>query len=211
MHADILKIKANTPKEDIGRAIQEYHNNLPRKAENLEYLEGKQAAAYFADMKTAQLYARMNRRVIISRVAEFLGIHYNEQSLFESVHNYINFEDRIIRKGAISAHKGEKIMIPLSMADGILFCEGKGNPEWNQSAPHGAGRLMSRGKAKAAIPVEGYKKRMDEAGVWTSCVGPETLDEAPQAYKDPVMIREAIEDSAAVLDLWREVYNFKAS
>jgi RNA-splicing ligase RtcB len=97
------------------------------------------------------------------------------------------------------------------MADGILLCEGKGNPDWNESAPHGAGRLMSRGKAKAVIPVEDYKRRMEEAGVWTSCVGPETLDEAPQAYKDPSTIIEAIGDTVDIVDRWQEVYNFKAN
>jgi RNA-splicing ligase RtcB len=211
MKAAILKIKENTPKEAIGQEIQEYHNSLPKKVKDLEYLEGKEAMNYFADMKMAQLYAQLNRRVIISRAAEFFGVFYKEQSLIESVHNYINFEDGVIRKGAISAHKGEKVMIPLSMADGILFCKGKGNPEWNQSAPHGAGRLMSRGKAKATIPVADYKKRMEEAGVWTSCVGPETLDEAPQAYKDPSVITEAIGDTVTMLDRWKEIYNFKSN
>jgi RNA-splicing ligase RtcB len=211
MNRAIEKIKRTTPKEDIGRAIQEFRSKLPRKVKGLEYLEGKAAMNYFADMNAAQLYARLNRRVIIARVAEFLGIYHNEESLIESVHNYIDFEDNIIRKGAISAHKGERVIIPLSMADGILYCEGKGNPEWNCSAPHGAGRLMSRGKAKAVITVEDYKKRMDEAGVWTSCVGPETLDEAPQAYKDPSSITESVKETVAVLDRWREIYNFKAN
>jgi RNA-splicing ligase RtcB len=97
------------------------------------------------------------------------------------------------------------------MADGILLCEGKGNPEWNYSAPHGAGRLMSRGKAKASITVEEYKSRMEAAGVWTSCVGEGTLDEAPQAYKDPATIIEAIGDTVDIVDRWQEVYNFKAN
>jgi RNA-splicing ligase RtcB len=211
MKAAISKIKANTPKEGIGKAIQEYHNSLSKKAKNLEYLEGKEAMNYFADMKMAQLYAQLNRRVIISRIFAVTGFSYTWRPLIESVHNYINFEDGVIRKGAISAHKGEKVMIPLSMADGILFCEGKGNPEWNQSAPHGAGRLMSRGKAKSTISVEDYRKRMEEAGVWTSCVGLETLDEAPQAYKDPSAITEVIGETVTILDQWKEVYNFKAN
>jgi RNA-splicing ligase RtcB len=179
---------------------------------DLEYLKGEQAEAYFKDMKTAQLYAQLNRRVMLYRIAVgFFQKAYFEQSLIESVHNYINFEDGIIRKGAISAHKGETCLIPLSMADGILLCEGKGNPDWNESAPHGAGRLMSRGKAKATIPVEDYKRRMEEAGVWTSCVGPETLDEAPQAYKDPSTITESIGETVTIVDRWREVYNFKSN
>jgi RNA-splicing ligase RtcB len=211
MKKAIAEIKAKTPPRDIGKAIQEFRNSLPKKVRDLEYLEGEQAEAYFKDMKTAQLYAQLNRRVILYRIAQFFQMAYFEQSLIESVHNYINFEDRVIRKGAISAHKGETCLIPLSMADGILLCEGKGNPEWNCSAPHGAGRLMSRGKAKASISMEEYKSRMKEAGVWTSCVGEGTLDEAPQAYKDPATIIEAIGDTVDIVDRWQEVYNFKAN
>jgi RNA-splicing ligase RtcB len=207
----IEEIKQNTPKEEIGKAIQEFRSRLPRKVKGLEYLEGNAAMSYFSDMNVAQLYAQLNRRVIISRIAEFFGVYYNEKNLIESIHNYIGFHDHIIRKGATSAYKGERVIIPLSMADGILYCTGKGNSEWNFSAPHGAGRLMSRGKAKAVISVDDYKKRMDEAGVWTSCVGPETLDEAPQAYKDPSSIMEFIGETVAILDQWKEVYNFKAN
>jgi RNA-splicing ligase RtcB len=211
MKKAIAEIKVKTPPRDIGKAIQEFRNSLPKKVKDLEYLKGEQVEAYFKDMKTAQLYAQLNRRVILYRIAQFFQMAYFEQSLIESVHNYINFEDGIIRKGAISAHKGETCLIPLSMADGILLCEGKGNPDWNESAPHGAGRLMSRGKAKAVIPVADYKRRMEEAGVWTSCVGPETLDEAPQAYKDPSAITESIGETVTIVDRWKEVYNFKAS
>jgi RNA-splicing ligase RtcB len=211
MKKAISEIKAKTPHKDIGKAIQEFRNSLPKKVKDLEYLEGDRARAYFADMEIAQLYAQINRRVILYRIAQFFQMAYFEANLIESVHNYISFEDNIIRKGAISAHEGEKLMIPLSMADGILFCEGKENSEWNYSAPHGAGRLMSRGKAKAVIPVEEYRRRMDEAGVWTSCVGLETLDEAPQVYKDPSSIMESIGETVTILDQWKEVYNFKAN
>jgi RNA-splicing ligase RtcB len=212
MKKAIAEIKAKIPPRDIGKAIQNFRDSLPQKMKDLEYLKGDRAKAYFEDMKIAQIYAQLNRRVILYRIAlGFFQKAYFEQDLIESVHNYINFEDRIIRKGAISAHEGENCLIPLSMADGILLCEGKGNTEWNCSAPHGAGRLMSRGKAKAVIPVEEYKRRMVEAGVWTSCVGPETLDEAPQAYKDPSTITESIGETVAILDRWREVYNFKAN
>jgi RNA-splicing ligase RtcB len=207
----IADIKAKTPPKDTEKAIQEFRNSLPKKAKDLEYLEGERAKAYFEDMKMAQLYAQLNRRVILYRIAQFFQMAYSEFDLIESVHNYINFEDNIIRKGAISAHKGETCLIPLSMADGILFCEGKGSFDWNYSAPHGAGRLMSRGKAKATISVEAYKKRMEEAGVWTSCVGTETLDEAPQAYKEQSAIIETIGESVTILDRWKEVYNFKAN
>jgi RNA-splicing ligase RtcB len=210
MRDAINKIKETTPKQDIGKAIQDFRNNLPKKAHGLEYLEGELAKSYFYDMKFAQIYAQLNRRIILWRVTDFLDQWYRADEIIESVHNYINFDDGIIRKGAISAHNGEKVLIPLSMADGILYCEGKGNEDWNCSAPHGAGRLMSRTKAKATISVEDYKKRMDEAGVWTSCVGNGTLDEAPQAYKKSDVIKEAIGDTVTILDQWKEVYNFKA-
>jgi RNA-splicing ligase RtcB len=211
MKTAIINIRQNTPKRDIEKAIREFKNSLPRKAKNLEYLEGKAAMVYFADMKIAQLYAQLNRRVILYRIAGYLGVAYNEAGIIESVHNYINFEDRVIRKGAISARNREICLIPLSMADGILECKGKGNPDWNESAPHGAGRLMSRGKAKVSISVEEYKRRMDESGVWSSCVGEGTLDEAPQAYKDPSTIIESIGDTVDIVDQWQEVYNFKAN
>jgi RNA-splicing ligase RtcB len=194
---------------NFGKCIAEYHQKL---AEGLGYLDRWLAEWYFDDMQTAQLYAQLNRRVMLYSLAVgFFRITYSEQALIESVHNYINFEDNIIRKGAISAHKGEICLIPLSMADGILLCEGKGNPEWNESAPHGASRLMSRGKAKASITVEEYQSRMEAAGVWTSCVGEGTLDEAPQAYKDPATIIDAIGDTVDIVDRWQEVYNFKAN
>jgi RNA-splicing ligase RtcB len=212
MKQAIAEIKAKTPPRDIEKAIQEFRNTLPKKVKDLEYLEGDAAKAYFEDMQTAQLYAQLNRRVMLYRIAlGFFRTTYSEQALIESVHNYINFEDNIIRKGAISARRGETCLIPLSMADGILLCEGKGNPDWNESAPHGAGRLMSRGKAKASISLEDYKQRMETAGVWTSCVGEGTLDEAPQAYKDPSTIIEAIGETVDIVDRWKEVYNFKAN
>jgi RNA-splicing ligase RtcB len=199
---------------NFGKCIAEYHQKRAadnQKPKGLEYLTGLNKEFYFADMEFCQLYAALNRRVILNRIARFLRVPYNEKTLIESVHNYINFNDKIIRKGAISANVNEHILIPLSMADGILYCQGKGNPEWNCSAPHGAGRLMSRSKAKQTISVEDYKKRMVESGVWSSCVGVETLDESPQAYKNPEMITAAIQDTADIIDRWREIYNFKAN
>jgi RNA-splicing ligase RtcB len=199
---------------NLGKCVAEHHQKIAaggQRPKGLECLTGVERNFYLADMEYCQAYAALNRRVMLCRISAFLGVSYDENYLIESVHNYINFEDRIIRKGAISAHAGETCLIPLSMADGILLCEGKGNEEWNQSAPHGAGRLMSRSKAKASISVEEYRKRMEEAGVWTSCVGPETLDEAPQAYKDSSFITESIGETVIVRDRWKEVYNFKAN
>jgi RNA-splicing ligase RtcB len=115
-----------------------------------------------------------------------------------------------MRKGAVRAHEGEYLLIPLSMKDGVLFCKGKGNPDWNKSAPHGAGRLMSRRQAKETLTVEEYKKQMAEAGVWSTCIGRGTLDESPMAYKDSAEIKRVIGDTVEILDHWKEVYNFKA-
>jgi RNA-splicing ligase RtcB len=198
---------------NYGKCIAEYHQkkavaNVGGKG--IGYLTGQAKEDYLADMQLAQVYAALNRRVILKRIASFLKVKYLEDNIIESVHNYIDFSDNIIRKGAISANKDQKILIPLSMADGILFCKGKGNADWNNSAPHGAGRLMSRTAAKQSITVSAFKKRMEEAGVWTSCISKETLDEAPQAYKDPAMIIDAIKDTAELVDCWKEVYNFKA-
>jgi len=166
---------------------------------------------YLNDMLIAQKYAALNRRMVLTRLARFIGFEYAENNIIESIHNYIDFNDSILRKGAVSAHEKEKVLIPLSMADGILYCEGKGNPEWNFSAPHGAGRLMSRTQAKKDFTIEEYEKRMKESGVWSSCISQGTLDESPMVYKSPNHIKSIIGDTVNIIDHWKEVYNFKAS
>jgi len=198
---------------NYGKRNADYHQKkaMENKETIIGYLVNQEKDDYLADMSLAQLYASLNRRVILKRITHFLKVRYDENKIIESIHNYINFEDMIIRKGAISAKKDEKIVIPLSMADGILFCKGRGNDEWNCSAPHGAGRVMSRSSARQSITVHAFKKRMEEAGVWSSCIGKETLDESPQAYKDPSLIIESIRDTADIIDHWKEVYNFKAN
>jgi RNA-splicing ligase RtcB len=158
-------------------------------------------------MKLAQWYARLNRREMTNRILFFFGMReFPEQ--FESVHNYINFDDKIIRKGAISAHEGEKMVIPLNMRDGSLIAIGKGNKEWNYSAPHGAGRRLSRHQAKKQIDLEDFKKSMKN--VWTSTVSERTKDEAPQAYKPKGEILQYISDSVEVVENLKPLYNFKA-
>ena len=128
--------------------------------------------------------------------------------MVESIHNYINFNDRIMRKGAISAHKGERLVIPFNMRDGVVVGRGKGNPDWNFSAPHGAGRIMGRGFAKKNLDLEEYKETMKD--IWTSCVSQDTLDEAPMAYKNHEMIKEAIQDTVEIEYVLKPIYNFKA-
>jgi RNA-splicing ligase RtcB len=209
----IKRIIRETPEQEIEKKLIEFKASLPKSPPaGMEYLEGVNAANYFDDMEMAQWFARINRRMIINRILETMNLKLTKHdfNLVETVHNYIDFEDQIMRKGAVRAHKDEYLLIPLSMKDGVLFCNGKGNPDWNKSAPHGAGRLMSRKKAKESLTVEEYKQQMAEAGVWSTCIGQGTLDESPMAYKDSSEIKRVIGDTVEIVDHWKEVYNFKA-
>ena len=176
-------------------------------AKHFAYLEGRDREDYIRHMKVAQWYARLNRREMTRRILFFLEMNEVPEQ-FESVHNYINFEDNIIRKGAISAHEGEKMVIPLNMRDGSLIAVGKGNKEWNYSAPHGAGRRLSRNQAKKQIDLTDFKNSMK--GIWTSTVSERTKDEAPQAYKPKGEILQYISDSVEVVETLKPLYNFKA-
>jgi len=171
------------------------------------YLEDKEFDDYIHDMKLAQKYAKLNRREITRRILTYLGMKGN-QDQFESVHNYINFDDKIIRKGAISAHSGERLVIPLNMRDGSMIAIGKGNEEWNFSAPHGAGRRYSRNQAKKNISLDEFKKSMKN--VWSSSVSERTKDEAPMAYKSKGEILEYLPETVDVVEHLMPVYNFKA-
>ena len=130
-------------------------------------------------------------------------------SAFHTIHNYIDMEERILRKGAIAAHKDELVLIPINMRDGSVLARGKGNPEWNESAPHGAGRIMSRAKAKEMLDIEEYKRSME--GIYTTSVNEATLDEAPMAYKSLEDIINVIQDSVEVIEILKPLYNFKAA
>ena len=160
-------------------------------------------------MNICQEYAVLNRKCMADIILKKMfdkGI--DEFEHFTTIHNYINFKDNIIRKGAISAYKDEKILIPLNMKDGSIIAIGKGNEKWNYSAPHGAGRLMSRTKAKENIDLDEFKKSME--GIFTTSVSENTIDEAPMAYKPKEEIISAISDTAEVLEIIKPVYNFKA-
>jgi tRNA-splicing ligase RtcB len=202
---------------NFGSRVAEHHQEIARRAargapSGLEYLEGDARQAYLDDMKVAQRYASLNRatmgRIILG---DFFGMDADALASIESVHNYINFEDSIVRKGAISAKIGEKAIIPLNMADGIVVGTGKGNPEWNCSAPHGAGRRLSRTAAKATIPLEEFERVMKAKGVWTSTANRATLDEAPQAYKDSDTTVRYLADTVDIEFRMRPVYNFKSA
>lgn len=175
--------------------------------EDLCYVYGSYLDDYLHDVALCQRFARRNRELIARILME--RAHLTGGSAFHTVHNYIDTDEMILRKGAIAAHKGEKVLIPINMRDGSVLAMGRGNPEWNCSAPHGAGRLMSRGAAKAALSLEEYRAAME--GIYTTSVDASTLDEAPMAYKSLEDILEVIRDSVDVLDIMKPVYNFKAS
>lgn len=175
--------------------------------EDLCYVYGSYLDGYLHDVTLCQRFARRNRELIARILME--RAHLTGGSAFHTVHNYIDTDEMILRKGAIAAHKGEKVLIPINMRDGSVLAMGRGNPEWNYSAPHGAGRLMSRGAAKAALSLEEYRAAME--GIYTTSVDASTLDEAPMAYKSLEDILEVIRDSVDVLDIMKPVYNFKAS
>ena len=161
---------------------------------------------YIHDMKIMQAYAALNRRVITELILKKCGLHAVDR--FETIHNYIDTDRMILRKGAVSARAGETLLIPLNMRDGALICRGKGNADWNESAPHGAGRLMSRSEAKSSVSMRDYKESMK--GIYTTCVSRGTLDESPFAYKPMDEIVKNIEPTAEIVSRLRPIYNFKA-
>jgi tRNA-splicing ligase RtcB len=186
------------------RSCREKGIEIPR---DFAFLEGDAREDYFTEMKIAQQYASLNRQEMVKRLLMVLGMEQPVEQ-FETIHNYINFTDNIIRKGAISAHAGEKLLIPLNMRDGSLIALGKGNGEWNFSAPHGAGRRLSRNQAKKQINIDDFRKSMEH--VWTSTVSERTKDEAPMAYKPGYEILSFISETTDIKDTLVPVYNFKA-
>lgn len=204
----------HTGSRNFGLQIATYYQNKAKvymkdnSYKGLEYLHINEGGAeYLEDMKFAQLYAENNRQVIASKLLEYFSVN-NPEDTIKSVHNYINFKDNIIRKGAISAHAGQKLVIPLNMRDGIIIGVGKGNPEWNYSAPHGAGRLLSRSQAKKTVDLRDYQKSMK--GIWSSCINLSTIDESPMVYKPMDTILKAIGDTIEIIDILQPIYNFKA-
>lgn len=177
------------------------------KGHGLEWLEGKDADLYLSHMKTAQKFAAQNRRLMANKILNFFQMQ-KPLDVVESVHNYINFNDNILRKGAISANLNERVVIPWNMRDGIIIGRGKGNPDWNCSAPHGAGRIMGRGAAKRTLSMDNYTSTME--GIWSSCISKDTLDEAPMVYKDHQLIRSLIGNTVDIEFTLKPVYNFKA-
>ena len=190
----------------IGRVKNLYKEKKNAIDVDLAYLDGESRDGYIHDMKIAQRWASLNRRKIGERICKAMG--WTMENLFETIHNYLG-DDNIIRKSAISAKKGERVLIPLNMRDGSIIGVGKGNEDWNNSAPHGAGRLMSRAKARESIDLAAYEKSME--GIFTTSVSKDTIDEAPFAYKSSKKIIEQIADTVDVVEVIKPVYNFKAS
>ena len=175
--------------------------------EDLCHLYGKYFEDYLHDVEICQRFAKRNREMIAEILMDKAGLTGTDA--FHTIHNYIDTDEMILRKGAIAAHEGEKVLIPINMRDGSVLAIGKGNAEWNYSAPHGAGRVMSRTKAKNSLNMEEYKETM--AGVYTTSVSEATLDEAPMAYKRLEDIIDVIQESVEVIDVMKPIYNFKAS
>ena len=174
-------------------------------ANGLEWLEGNEYFGYLFDMLFSQMYASINRMYMSSIIQSIVKIDPLES--IETIHNFIDFHDFVIRKGAIRSYKDEKMIIPFNMKDGILICEGQSNTEWNCSAPHGAGRVMSRSQAKKAIDLSDFQKQME--GIYSTSVGRGTLDEAPGAYKDASVIENAIAPTAIIIDKIKPIHNMK--
>lgn len=175
--------------------------------EDLCYLYGNFFEDYLHDVEICQRFARRNREKIAEVLLERTGMIALDA--FHTIHNYIDTEEMILRKGAIAAHENEKVLIPINMRDGSVLAVGKGNPEWNYSAPHGAGRIMSRTKAKSILDMTEYKKVME--GIYTTSVNEATIDEAPMAYKSLEDIIDVISESVDVIEVLKPIYNFKAS
>lgn len=173
--------------------------------DDLCWLYGTYFEDYLHDVEICQRFARRNREKMAEIILERTGMEGFD--VFHTIHNYIDTDEMILRKGAIAAHEGERVLI--NMRDGSILATGKGNPEWNYSAPHGAGRLMSRKKAKENLSMEEYRRLME--GVYTTSVNESTLDEAPMAYKSLDDIIDMIRESVDVIDVLKPVYNFKAS
>ena len=159
-------------------------------------------------MKITQEHASINRSLIAKRIMKEMKLH--EIDRFETIHNYIDTENMILRKGSVSARLGEKLLIPINMRDGAIIAVGKGNDEWNQSAPHGAGRLFSRSQAKQNVTLSEFKKTMKDAGIYSTSVNEGTLDESPMAYKPMEEILENIKDTVDVIEQIKPIYNFKS-
>ncbi|MEK4029261.1 RtcB family protein [Pseudobacillus sp. FSL P4-0506] len=201
----IERLKKEGRQAEIPDALQAI--SRPKVSKDLAYLEGQGFDDYMNDMKIAQEYAMLNRKAMVDEIVTRMGWAITDS--FTTIHNYIDMENMILRKGAISAQKGERVIIPINMRDGSIIAIGKGNPDWNFSGPHGAGRIMSRSKAKQTLSLHDFKNSMN--GIWTTSIGESTLDEAPMVYKPIDEIMSNVEESLTIEKVIKPLYNFKAN
>ncbi|HHX68398.1 MAG: RtcB family protein [Miniphocaeibacter sp.] len=210
-----LYLVVHSGSRHLGKQVAEYYQNLAFKDlkkknirinKNLAYLEGKLFDDYLHDMALVQKYAEKNRHAIVSEIVKQMKFKVIDS--FTTIHNYIDIESMILRKGAVSAKKGERLLIPINMRDGSLLCIGKGNEEWNYSAPHGAGRILSRRAAKESFKMSDFKKSMED--IYSTTINKGTLDEAPFAYKPIDEIIANIGDTVEIVGVLKPLYNFKA-
>lgn len=208
----INRLKAEGKQRDISKELDKFNKSYkeenPSVPHELAYVQGENFDDYIHDMDLVQKHAVCNRAEIARVILKYAKLHEVER--FETIHNYIDTENMILRKGSVSAQAGEKLLIPMNMRDGSLICVGKGNSDWNYSAPHGAGRLMSRSEAKQNITLSEFKKTMKDAGIYSTSVNKSTIDESPMAYKPMQEIIDNIGDTVEIIDIIKPVYNFKA-
>lgn len=206
----IARLKAQGKTDEIQRTLEAMKRNAEPKTDipkDMAYVEGALFDDYICDMKLVQRFASLNRLAMTKVI--FRGMGWTEVERFTTVHNYIDTDSMILRKGAVSAEEGQLLLIPVNMRDGGLICVGKGNREWNCSAPHGAGRLMSRKAASESLSLEEYQREM--AGIYSTCIAADTLDESPMAYKSMGEIVSQIAPTARIVRHIRPIYNFKAA
>ena len=205
----IAEYKAAGRRSEIQAALKalKWESRAAAMPEDLCFVYGQALEDYLHDVEICQRFARRSRELMAEIILQRLGL--TAADAFHTIHNYIDTDEMILRKGAIAAHKGEKVLIPINMRDGSVLAVGKGNPDWNFSAPHGAGRLMSRTAAKEKLDLEEYRREM--AGVYTTSVNEATLDEAPMAYKSLSDIIDVIGESVDIIEVLKPIYNFKAN
>ena len=214
---DALYLVIHSGSRNPGLRVAEYYQEVAYKAcggraqseipYELAFLSGKDLDDYLFDMEFMQRFAELNRTIIKEIILD--GMHLTEEDSFSTIHNYLDIEHTILRKGAVSAQKGERLLIPMNMRDGCLLCTGLGNEEWNCSAPHGAGRLVSRGDARQMYTLGDYRESMN--GIYTTSVTKDTIDECPMAYKPMDEILAQIRETVSVDQILKPIYNFKAS
>lgn len=204
----VAKCKAEGRQRDIQKEVNDMLKVIkkPSADKELAHLEGSDFNNYLHDMEIVQEYAVLNRKTIADIIIKKMG--WRETERFETIHNYIDTKNKILRKGSVSAQKGERLLIPINMRDGSLICIGKGNEDWNYSAPHGAGRLMSRSKAKETVSMEEYEASMKD--IYTTSVNRSTIDESPMVYKNMDEIIRCVEPTVEIVSVIKPIYNFKA-